>query len=81
MVLFVARLSAHNQRVFAEHLLGTAHFGHHQPPVTQNDEPKRVPGALTPALRMFDVPGMFVGNELAQVGECLLDWPPSPKRY
>ena len=84
MALFVASWPAHNRLVFAEHLLGMVHYGHHHPSTKRieddHGEPVHSPPALAPALRMFDAPGMFVGNELAQVGECLLDWPPSPSR-
>ena len=72
--------------MFAEHVQRLVHYGHHHPsttPVADDDhgEPMHSPPALAPALRMFDAPGMFVGYELAQVGECLLDWPPSPSSH
>ena len=56
------------------------HYGHHQRTDRRDDERVHAPSALSPTLRLFDAPGMFVGNELAQVGECLLDWPPPPSR-
>ena len=69
--------------MFAEQLLRVVHYGHHRPAV-RSPEPapsdvERAPRTLSPALRVFDAPGLFVGDELAQVGACLLDWPLSPR--
>ena len=70
--------------MFAEQLLRVVHYGHHKPATRSSEggasEPEQAPRTLTPALRVFDAPGLFVGDELTQVGAYLLDWPSAPSR-